>query len=52
MAEKPRELVAAVEAKLVKMIGSGELQIPKNYSAENAMKAAYLILQRTVNKDN
>lgn len=49
--EKPRELVAAVEAKLVKMIGSGELQIPANYSAENAMKAAYLILQRTETKD-
>jgi recombination protein RecT len=50
VAEKPRELVAAVEAKLVKMIGSGELQIPKNYSAENAMKVAYLILQRTTTK--
>lgn len=51
VAEKPRELVAAVEKKLAGMIGSGELQIPKNYSAENAMKAAYLILQRTENKD-
>ncbi len=49
--EKPRELVEFVEEKLVKMIGSGALQIPANYSAENAMKAAYLILQRTETKD-
>ncbi|KZL88493.1 recombinase RecT [Clostridium magnum] len=29
----------------------GDLRIPQNYSAENALKSAYLILTETVNKD-
>lgn len=29
----------------------GELQVPVNYSAENALKSAYLILQETLDKD-
>lgn len=30
----------------------GDLKLPKDYSAENALKSAYLILQETKNKDN
>lgn len=30
---------------------TGGMQIPKNYSAENALKSAWLILQNTVDKD-
>jgi len=34
-----------------KLQESGELQLPPNYSAANALKAAWLILQETKNKD-
>lgn len=36
----------------VKQLSSkGDLVVPKNYSAENALKSAYLILSETVDKD-
>ena len=41
----------AVTKRVQQFISTGELHLPANYSPENAMKAAWLILQETVDKD-
>jgi len=40
-----------VKGKIDQFISNGELYLPKGYSPDNAMKAAWLILQQTVDKD-
>jgi recombination protein RecT len=45
-----RTIVDAVEDKVQKLAQKGELHLPKNYSAPNALKAAWLILQETTDK--
>ena len=40
-----------VLSKVTVMRQKGELQIPQGYSAENALKSAYLILQETVDRE-
>ncbi len=47
-----KSVVDVVKLKVNEFISSGELFLPKNYSPDNAMKAAWLILQSTVDKDN
>ncbi len=46
-----RSVVDVVKGKIDQFIQSGELFLPKGYSPDNAMKAAWLILQQTVDKD-
>jgi recombination protein RecT len=46
-----RSVVDVVKNKIDQFISSGELYLPKGYSPDNAMKAAWLILQQTVDKD-
>lgn len=46
-----KDTVDIVAAKVRQFQEKGELHLPPNYSAENAMKAAWLILQETVDKD-
>jgi recombination protein RecT len=46
-----RSVVDVVKGKIDQFISNGELYLPKNYSPDNAMKAAWLILQQTVDKD-
>lgn len=57
MAEQSKELsireatVDLILAKVQKFQQHGELDLPPNYSAANALKSAWLILQQTVDKD-
>jgi recombination protein RecT len=46
-----KETVDVVAEKIRQFKESGELHLPDNYSAENAMKSAWLILQNTVDRD-
>lgn len=45
------DITAQVLAKVASFQQSGELRLPDNYSPENALKSAYLILLETKNKD-
>lgn len=46
-----KDVVDVVTAKVREFQEHGELHMPANYSPENAMKSAWLILQNTVDKD-
>jgi len=46
-----RDVVDAVAAKVHQYIQNGEMNLPTNYSPNNALKSAWLILQNTVDKD-
>lgn len=46
-----KDTVDVVAAKIRQFQERGELQLPPNYSAENAMKAAWLALQEVVDKN-
>jgi len=46
-----RDVVDVVGKKVQEFVARGELHLPPNYSVENAMKSAWLILQNTVDKD-
>jgi recombination protein RecT len=46
-----RSVVDVVKGKVDQFISNGELFLPKNYSPDNAMKAAWLTLQQTVDRD-
>lgn len=46
-----RDVVDVVNKKVQEFVSRGELHLPPNYSVENAMKSAWLILQGTVDKD-
>lgn len=45
------ETVNAVMAKVAELQQRGHLQFPRNYSVQNALMSAYLILQQTKNRD-
>ena len=51
LAMEKRSAVDVVASKLKQLQASGELHLPMNYSAENALKSAWLILQSTVDRD-
>lgn len=46
-----RNITDKVLSRVKALEGKGELKIPANYSPENALKSAYLILSETVDKD-
>lgn len=46
-----KDVVDVVGKKVQEFVSKGELHLPPNYSVENAMKSAWLILQNTVDKD-
>ena len=48
---KPYDIVKDVEKTLQGYTEHGELVIPENYSIENSLKSAWLVLQETANKD-
>lgn len=47
-----QEIIANTTARVRHFIQNKELVLPPNYSAENALKAAWLMLQTTVDKNN
>lgn len=47
-----KDVVDGVLAKVTAFKESGELKIPKDYSPENALKSAWLILQEAVDRNN
>jgi recombination protein RecT len=47
-----RTVIDVVAAKVQQFIENGELNLPNNYSVNNAIKAAWLILQATEDKDH
>jgi len=44
-----RDITATVLSKVTSMVSTGELKIPHDYSPENALKSAYLVLSETKN---
>lgn len=46
-----KDVIDVTNKKIREYTGNGELQLPKNYSPENAMKAAWLVLQETVDRN-
>ncbi|MGB4291854.1 MAG: RecT family recombinase [Bacteroidales bacterium] len=46
-----KDVVDVVGKKVQEFVSRGELRLPPNYSVENAMKSAWLILQNTFDKD-
>ncbi len=46
-----KEIVQSVQTKVTEYQKNGQLHFPANYSPENAMKGAWLILQGTVDKN-
>ncbi|HSW62868.1 MAG TPA: RecT family recombinase, partial [Dissulfurispiraceae bacterium] len=46
-----KDVVDIVAAKINKLVTDGELHLPDDYSAENALKSAWLILQETTDKN-
>lgn len=50
VAKVTKDITAQVLEKVQAFQGSGELTIPEDYSVENAIKSAYLVLKETKNK--
>ena len=46
-----KNIVDQVLTKVQKFVEYGEIKLPSDYSPENALKSAYLILQGTLNRD-
>lgn len=46
-----KDTVDVVAARIRQLLQSGELHLPPNYSAENALKAAWLVLQSTLTRE-
>lgn len=51
LAAQTKNIVDLVEAKIQTLLKAGQLHLPSDYSAENAMKSAYLILQEVKDKE-
>lgn len=47
-----KDVVDSVLAKITKFEETGELKLPANYSAANALKSAWLILQETKDRSD
>ena len=52
LAMQAKGIVDLVEARVRQFIQSGQLDMPKNYSVDNAMKSAWLVLQTVEDKDH
>jgi recombination protein RecT len=50
-AVQEKNIADKVLAKIVQFQATKEISLPKDYSAENALKSAFLILQETVDRD-
>lgn len=50
--QEEKNITTSVLAKVNSFQQSGELRIPKDYSPENALKSAMLILQETKDRSN
>lgn len=46
-----KETIDIVTARIKRLQNNGELRFPENYSPENALKSAWLVIQETVNID-
>lgn len=46
----PKSIADSVLIRVAELTSTGELTVPDNYSAENALKSAQLMLQNTVNR--
>lgn len=46
-----KNIIDVVQSKVSGFVNAGELQLPSDYSPENALKSAFLILQDTENRD-
>jgi recombination protein RecT len=46
-----KNVIDVVQQKVNGFVHTGELQLPSDYSPDNALKSAFLILQDTVNRD-
>ena len=46
-----KQYVGTVEKRVVEMERQGQIHLPENYSASNALRSAFLILQETKDKD-
>lgn len=51
LADAKSELVDKLGSQIDKMMAQGELHLPADYSAPNALRSAWLTLQETVDKD-
>ena len=51
LVKAPKNITDIVLDKITTFKESGDLKLPKNYSPENALKAAYLVLKETKNRD-
>lgn len=51
VAAPQKNIVDTVAGRVRDFIANGELHLPADYSPENALKAAWLVLQETVDKD-
>ncbi|AGO49628.1 RecT-like ssDNA annealing protein [Cellulophaga phage phi13:2] len=51
VATKEKDITAIVLNKINTFKQSGELRLPKDYSAENALKSAYLVLNESLTRD-
>ncbi|GEO08723.1 RecT family recombinase [Segetibacter aerophilus] len=51
LATKPETIVETTLRRVAQMQNDGELKLPQNYSAPNALRAAWLILQEAKNMD-
>jgi recombination protein RecT len=49
--EKKESLFDKIAVRVSELTDNGGLDLPKNYSVDNALKSAYLILQDTVDRD-
>jgi recombination protein RecT len=51
-ADADRSVVDIVSEKIRGFLNAGQLDLPKNYSVDNALKSAYLLLNNVENKDH
>lgn len=49
---REEDITAVVASRIQTLMAAGELSLPKDYSPENALKSAYLILLETVDRDD
>lgn len=50
--QEEKNITSSVLSKITSFQQSGELRIPKDYSPENALKSAWLVLQETKDRNN
>ncbi len=51
LAMQAKSFVDIVEAKISELVKNGQLDMPKDYSVDNALKAAWLVLQAAEDKE-